>query len=108
METIPKKAESVVSLVGNSKFFNVEFVKRTTGEVRNMTCRRGVKKFLHGGTIGYNPEKKNLITVWEPDARGKNGPNDEGYRCISVNGIQRITFNNRVFVSKGDFLVEQV
>lgn len=42
------KLSTLKRIVGD-KFFSVEFVKKTTGEIRRMTCRFGVTKYLHGG-----------------------------------------------------------
>jgi hypothetical protein len=46
-----------------SFFFSVKFIKRTTGEVRDMECRVDVKKFLKGGPPAYNPNDYNLVWV---------------------------------------------
>lgn len=47
------------------KIMTVKFVKRTTGEVRVMNCRLGVKVHLKGGVQAYDPKTKNLLTVFD-------------------------------------------
>ena len=55
-------------LASGGEFVGVEFTKRTTGEVRQMNCRLGVKKHLKGGEQAYDPvakgchEKNNIET----------------------------------------------
>ena len=41
--------------------FGVTFIKRTTGEVREMNARLGVSKGVTGVGMAYDPTKKNLI-----------------------------------------------
>jgi len=49
-QIIENPTESARQVIGNTlgKFFSVEFVKRTTGEVRKMNCRTGVTKGVTG------------------------------------------------------------
>ena len=74
-----------------STFFTVHFIKRTTGELRIMNCRRGVKKHLSGqpnssGTLGlgYNAKSKNLLPVFDVQ-KGQ-------YRSINCETIQKIIY----------------
>jgi hypothetical protein len=66
----------------HGKVFSVVFVKRTTGEEREMVCRQGVTKHLAGGEAAYNFSEKKLIPVYDMRV--------EGYRSIPVEGIIRI------------------
>ncbi len=50
------------NLVSNGAIFNVKFIKRTTGELRSMTCRLGVQKHLKGGKKGFSDKAKDLLT----------------------------------------------
>src|SRR5689334_15231202 len=71
-------------------FFNVVFIKRTTGELRTITCRGGVHKYTTGEGLKFVPGQKNLIGVWEANnAEGDKGA--DAYRFISIEGIQNIT-----------------
>ena len=65
------------------KFLTVTFTKKD-GTTRVMNCRLGVKAYLKGGTLPYNPNEFNLIPVWDPQAHRTTG---NGYRMISVNTI---------------------
>lgn len=75
------KAEAMKIIYNTAgKFFTVEFYKRTTGELRKMTARLGVKKHLKGGELGYDPKSKNLIGCYDvqPEA---------GYKMINIDGL---------------------
>lgn len=65
------------------KFFTVEFVKRTTGELRKMNCRTGVKKGVKGVGKLYNPEEKGVVVVWDTQKKA--------FRSISIEGIISVT-----------------
>ena len=69
------------------EWFKVKFIKRTTGEEREMTCRRGVKKHTKGVGLAYDPIKKNLVPVWVAN-EGKDGA--DAYRMINVETIKEI------------------
>lgn len=49
----------------NGKFFTIEFVKRTTGEVRKMTATTNYQSKLAGGEAAYDFGEKKLIPVWD-------------------------------------------
>ena len=68
-----------------SEVFTVSFIKRSTGELRVMNCRFGVKKHLQGGELAYNPKEKNLLMVFDMQAKG--------YRSISLEGVESATIN---------------
>ena len=70
------------------KFFTVTFIKKD-GTKRVMNCRLGVKAYLRGGELPYNPESKNLIPVYDIGAKG--------YRMINVNTITDIKIGNKEF-----------
>ena len=71
----------VLSAIKNSdgKIFSVTFVKRTTGEIRAMTCRLGVTKHLKGGDKAYDPKDYDLVTVFDMQK--------QGYRSIPIDAI---------------------
>lgn len=66
----------------HGRIFAVEFVKRSTGELRLMNCRTDVSKYVTGAGLSYDPKAKGLITVFDMCKHG--------YRSIPVDGIQRI------------------
>ena len=87
MENILKiTQQQAIELIAqtNGSFFNVSFIKRTTGELRNMTCRTGVMKYVSGVGMKYNREEHNLLGVWVSN-EGLAGK--EAYRSISIEGI---------------------
>jgi hypothetical protein len=77
------------NLVQDGQIFSVEFIKRTTGELRRMVCRLGVKKHLRGGTAAYDAREHNLLTVFDME---KNG-----YRSIPVEAVLSLTVHGHTF-----------
>jgi hypothetical protein len=73
----------------NGAIFGVDFVKRTTGEVRKMTARLGVKKHLKGGVAAYDAAAKDLIFVYDITA--------EGYRTIALDAIKAVRFGGEQY-----------
>ena len=81
------------------KVFTVNFVKRTTGEVRKMNARTRVRKYVNGEGMKYNPSSKNLITVFDM-AVAKTLPKDErfkAYRHINIDGLINLIANNKYY-----------
>jgi hypothetical protein len=77
------------ALVQDGQIFAVEFVKRTDGGLRRMTCRLGVKKHLKGGDAAYSAKEHNLLTVFDMDKGG--------YRSIPVESVQSLTVHGQTF-----------
>jgi hypothetical protein len=67
------------------KFFTVTF-KKKDGSERIMNARLGVKAYLKGGELSYNPDEKGLIPVYDM----KNG----GYRMVNVSTISKLKIGN--------------
>ena len=78
-------------LVSDGQIFSVQFVKRSTGELRTMKARLGVRKALKGGTKAYDPSKKNLLSVYDMEAQGYRSIPAENVISLSVSG-QRFNF----------------
>jgi len=75
----------------NGQVFTVLFKKRTTGEVRRMNCRLGVKKYLKGGQNKLAAAQ--VITVFDMAK--------QAYRCIPIEGIIQVRCGHQTFeVSK--------
>ena len=70
------------SLVGNGKIFSVLFIKRSDGTERKMVARTGVKKGVTGRGSSYDPESKNLLTVFDMQKRA--------FRTIPVENILEV------------------
>ena len=65
----------------NGKMFSVTFTKKD-GTLRDMVCRMGVKKYVNGKGMAYDPSEYELIPVYDVT---KNE-----YRMINSNTIQRV------------------
>lgn len=70
------------------KFFTVTFIKKD-GSERVMNARLGVKVYLKGGELPYNPDEKGLIPVYDV----KTG----GYRMVNVNTIKKLKIGNNEY-----------
>lgn len=60
------------------KFFKAKFVKKD-GTIREMTARFGVKKYLKGDKLAYNPEEYNNLIVFDVKLKQ--------YRTIGLNRL---------------------
>jgi hypothetical protein len=77
----------------SGRIFTVEFIKRTTGELRTMVCRRGVRKGLTGKGMSYDPLSKALLTVWDVQKGA--------YRMISLDRLVRLRMGKRTYTWNG-------
>ena len=64
-------------------FFTAVFIKKDD-TIRQMHCRIGVKKYVNGKGMKYNPLEKGLLTVWD---RQK-----EAYRMINLKRLLYISY----------------
>lgn len=90
MQTITRDEVREIVSNTNGQFFNVEFKKRTTGELRNMTARVGVSKYITGEGLKYNAKEKDLLPVYDMIAKG--------YRMVSIDGITRLRANGETYI----------
>lgn len=74
-----------IKKIKSGKFFTVKFRKRSTGEIRKLHGRVGVKKYLKGGSMPYSAKDQGLIPVFEKKVGYKNIP-VEG--ILELNGIK--------------------
>jgi len=88
----------IIAQKGEGNFFGVEFIKRTTGELRKMVCRGGVQKHLKGGELKYVPGEKNLIGVWDSTVED----NTKAYRMIAIEGIKTLNAEGEQYEVTGD------
>jgi hypothetical protein len=79
--TISKQEATQIIKSTKGKYFTVSFTKKD-GTNRVMNARLGVKVYLKGGTLPYNPDEKGLIPVF--DAKTKD------YRMININTINKL------------------
>lgn len=87
-----RQAEQIrraIKKAAGGTIFSVQFIKRTTGEVRDMVCRLGVAKDLTGEGLKFDPVAKKLLTVWDVQKKG--------YRSIPLDAIQKIVVRGETF-----------
>lgn len=78
----PQFIEDIIKST-NGGIFGITFTKRTTGELRHMRARIGVKKGLKGIGLPYHPKNYNLMIVYDMQ---------KGYRAIPLDAVHRIKF----------------
>ena len=61
------------------QIFTVTFIKKSNGEKRVMNARLGVKAYLKGGVLPYDPNTKGLIPVYDIQSKE--------YKMINIPGI---------------------
>lgn len=76
------QAISIIFSLNRSEFI-VEFIKKD-GTLRKMKCLKGVKKYLKGGKLSYNPIEKGLLPVYDL--------NKEAYRMINLSTILSLEY----------------
>jgi hypothetical protein len=83
--TIAQCLEHIKSNYG--KIISIKFIKRKTGELREMVFRQGVKKHLvkNPSKPGIDFSANGLLSVYEMP--------HEGYKAIPINGIVEIKVN---------------
>lgn len=93
-------ADQMADLIRKTKgkIFTVEFTKRSDGSDRIMNARLGVKAYLHGGVLPYDPNQKNLIPCFDMQKRA--------YRMISIEGIKSLKIGKDIYVLPGTVLKE--
>jgi hypothetical protein len=70
------------------KFFTVTFTKKD-GTTRVMNARLGVKAYLKGGELPYDPDAKGLIPVYDVKTRD--------YRMVNLNTITNLKIGNNEY-----------
>ncbi len=73
----------------NGTMFTVHFIKRTNGDERTMNARTGVKKYLSGGELGYDPVEKKLLPVYDMQV--------ESYRSIPLDAIVWLKYQGKTW-----------
>lgn len=69
------------------RIFSVCFRKKD-GNVRNMVCRTGVRKYVNGNGMSYNPFSKRLIVVFDM--------HKYAYRMVNMKTIEQIRINGTI------------
>lgn len=71
------------------KVFGATFTKRTTGEIRHMSCRLGVTKGVTGKGMNYDPADKALLTVYDFHKKG--------FRMIALDALHSIRVEHKTY-----------
>ena len=66
----------------------IAFIKKD-GTERVMNARLGVKAYLKGGELPYNPDEKGLIPVYDMK--------NSGYRMVNVDTIKKLKIGNNEY-----------
>jgi len=82
------KREEAKKMIFETKgrIFSVKFTKKD-GSERSMNCRRGVSKGVTGEGMKYDPEKYNLIPVFDMA--------NDGFRMINASTISEVTIQGK-------------
>lgn len=88
--------QQVLRLTSDGRIFSVKFIKRD-GSERFMVCRRGVRRYLTGGS----PRKshRHLLTVYDLEK--------QDYRSVNLNTLLELNAGGKRFVRVGHRLVER-
>lgn len=83
-------AQKAYDLINEHKgeFFTV-VVRKKDGTLRTMNCRTGVKKYLSGGKLAYDPSKVLNVPVYSLDAKG--------YRTVKCSSIQSLSLSGDTY-----------
>lgn len=73
------------------RFFKAYFIKKD-GSFRQMIARLGVKKYLKGGGLNYNPDDYNNLIVFDMESKV--------YRTISIDRLISIKYNGKEWIGK--------
>lgn len=93
-QAISVSRDELIQKIKDTKgaFFTVTFVKRTDGTTRTMNARFGVKKYLKGGELPYDPIEKGLLPVFDMQ---KNA-----YRMINTDTLIGANIGNQQYIVK--------
>lgn len=81
--------ENFLNEVNDGKLFTVTFVKKGDGELRTMTCRRGVSKGVKGVAVDRAGEdaRNNVLTVFDMQ-KIEEGKDEKGaFRRINLEAL---------------------
>lgn len=84
MKLLINKTEIEEVIPKDGKIFTVTFVKGD-GTLRTLTGRKGVKKYVTGIGLRFDPEENRMFTVFEMRLKQ--------YRLVKIDNIQKIKAN---------------
>lgn len=71
------------------RIFSVYFQKKD-GSMRKMVCRRGVKAYLKGGDLPYDPKAKMILPVFDMAIAD--------YRSVNLRGLVSFNIGSETFI----------
>jgi|SRR5688572_14000125 len=71
------------------RIFSVWFQKKD-GTMREMVCRRGVRKYLRGGELPYDPKSRLLLPVFDLKVRE--------YRVVNIASLVSFKVSGETFI----------
>ena len=78
MTTITRDEATIKMETTNGRIFRVNFTKKN-GEERQMVCRTGVRKYVTGEGLKFDPKSRGLLGVFDLQAHA--------YRFVSLNKV---------------------
>ena len=90
------KVETIERLVRGGKIFSVTFTKKN-GDERVMTARMGVRSYVNGKGMKYDPKSKGLLTVYDMQKGGYRMINAKTIKSVRCEGIELKVTEQRVF-----------
>jgi len=94
MRIIISKREAINLIQKTSGYiFKAVFRKRSNGVLRRMICRLGVRKYITGKGMNYNPKDYKLLTVFDMIK--------QKYRMISLDSLMLLIINKQKYLIKG-------
>ena len=78
---------------------SITFVKRTTGEVRKMLARTGVRKGVKGVGLKFNPRNKNLIGVYDFDKVREGADPSKCYRFVPIDAVISMKVRGKTYTA---------
>lgn len=84
-----KRAQSFLENETQGRIFSV-FFQKIDGSMREMVCRRGVRKHLRGGDLPYDPGLRLLLPVFDLKARD--------YRMVNMGSLVSFKVSGETFL----------
>jgi len=83
------------------RMMTVGFIKRTNGEYREMNCRTGVKKWVKGVGLNYDPKAHDLLGVHVQNEADKK--KDGAYRSVNLRTVIFVRVDGQEYWAKDNF-----
>jgi hypothetical protein len=84
-----KRAAEFLENETGGRIFSVYFQKKDQ-TMREMVCRRGVRKYLRGGELPYDPKSRLLLPVFEVSSRE--------YRMVNIASLVSFKVSGETFI----------